>query len=63
MEIKKVKKKKQFYSESSEAYRMIQWVFCPVSLKVASFNHEIVTVRVILSAYLLGSVVKSRMVN
>ena len=63
MEKKRKKRKKQIYSESPEAYRMIQWVFCPVSLEVASCNHEIVTVRVILSAYLLGSVVKSRMVN
>ena len=46
--LKKEKNKKQIYSESIEVYHMIQWVFCPVSLKVASFYHKIVTVEVIL---------------
>ena len=57
--MKKREKKKKIYSESREAYRMIQWVYCPVSLKVASFYPKIFTVKVILSAFMLGSAVKS----
>ena len=57
--LKKEKNKKQIYSESIQVYHMIQWVFFPVSLKVASFYTKIFTVKVILSAFMLGSAVKS----
>ena len=55
---KKRKKRKQMPSASWRVYHIIQWVFYPVALKVASFHHKIVAVKVMLSAYLISSAVK-----
>ena len=56
---KKRKKKRNIYSESSGVNQMIQWLFYSVALEVPSFHHKIVTVMVMLSAYLLNSAMKS----
>ena len=55
----KKEKKRNIHLESSRVYQMIQWLFYSVALEVPSFHHKIVTVMVMLSAYLLNSPMKS----
>ena len=55
----KKEKKRNIHLESSRVYQMIQWLFYSVALEVPSFHHKIVTVMVMLSAYLLNSAMKS----
>ena len=56
---KKRKRKRNIHLESSRVYQMIQWLFYSVALEVPCFHHKIVTVMVMLSAYLLNSAMKS----